>query len=102
LFAKASSGDIEFPNIFKSVGNNYPFIVQLEQKGEICLETLVIFEKIFGFLKRVKINDTTYWPEYRKKVEKYMSFLDVELDYYVGVVKTLLIEDYYENYGKYI
>jgi hypothetical protein len=28
--------------------------------------------------------------------------LDVELDYYVGVVKTLLIEDYYENYGKYI
>jgi hypothetical protein len=26
----------------------------------------------------------------------------VELDYYVGVVKTLLIEDYYENYGKYI
>lgn len=102
LFAKASSGDIEFPNIFKSVGNDYPFIVQLEQKGEICLETLVIFEKIFGFLKRVKINDTTYWPEYRKKVEKYMSFLDVELDYYVGVVKTLLIEDYYENYGKYI
>jgi len=102
LFSSASNKDLEFQDIFRSLKGHYPFIVQLEQKGEICLETLVIFEKIFGFLKKVKIDDTTYWPVYCKKIDKYMSFLDVELDYYVGVIKTLLIEDYYENYGKYI
>jgi hypothetical protein len=26
----------------------------------------------------------------------------VDVEYYVGVVKSLLIEDYYDNYGKFI
>ena len=100
LFDTGTDQDIEFNDIFKSVGGDYPLIIKLEKQGEICIETVVIFDMLFDFLNNVRIGDTTYWPVYKKKVKDYMSFLDVDREHYVGVVKTLLIEDYYENYGQ--
>jgi hypothetical protein len=94
--------EIEFNDIFKSVSGDYPLIVQMEKNGEICFETLVIYDMIFKFVDKVRINDTTYWPIYTKKIKDYSSFLTVDVEYYVGVVKSLLIEDYYDNYGKFI
>lgn len=102
IFDNGTEENIEFNDIFKSIDGDYPLIVRLEKRGEICLETVVIFQKIFGFIDNVKIQDTTYWPIYKKKIKDYMSFLDMDTKYYVDVVKNILIEDYYENYGKFI
>ena len=102
LFTRASEENIEFNSIFKSIDNDYPFIVFLEKRGELSLETLIIFEKIFTFIDKVKINDTTYWPIYTKKVKDYMSFLDIDVNYYVNVLRDILIDDYYEDYGQLI
>ena len=102
LFAAGTEKEIEFNDIFKSVSGDYPLIVQMEKNGEICFETLVIYDMIFNFVDKVRINDTTYWPVYTKKIKDYSSFLTVDVEYYVGVVKSLLIEDYYDNYGKFI
>jgi hypothetical protein len=102
LFTRASEENIEFNSIFKSIDNDYPFIVFLEKRGELSLETLIIFEKIFAFIDKVKINDTTYWPIYTKKVKDYMSFLDIDVNYYVNVLRDILIDDYYEDYGQLI
>jgi|TARA_B100001093_G_C26514461_1_gene878957 hypothetical protein len=102
LFMMGTERGIEFNDLFRSIEGDYPLIVQMEKNGEICFETLVIFNMIFNFVDNVRIDDTTYWPIYIKKVKDYSSFLTVDIEYYVGVIKTLLIEDYYENYGKFI
>ena len=100
IFDAGTDQDVEFNNIFKSVDGDYPLIIRLEKQGEICIETVVIFDMLFDFLNNVRISDTTYWPVYKKKVKDYMSFLEIDRVHYVGVVKTLLIENYYDNYGQ--
>tara|TARA_B110000037_G_scaffold202786_1_gene245268 strand:- start:519 stop:1199 length:681 start_codon:yes stop_codon:yes gene_type:complete len=100
IFNTGTEHDIEFNNIFKSVNGDYPLIIRLEKQGEICIESVVIFDMMFDFLDRVHSGDTTYWPVYKKKVKDYTSFLKVDVKHYVEVVKNLLIEDYYDNYGQ--
>ncbi len=102
IFDKGLEEELEFNQIFKSVNGNYPLIIRLEKMGDICVETVVVFDMIFDFINNVRIADTTYWPVYKKKVKDYTPFLKVDVPRYVGVMKTLLIEDYYENYGQYL
>jgi hypothetical protein len=102
IFDRGTVEGLEFNQIFKSVNGDYPLIIRLEKMGEICIETVVVFDMIFDFLNNVRINDTTYWPIYKKKVKDYTSFLKIDVPHYVGVMKTLLIEDYYDNYGQYL
>lgn len=102
IFDKGLEEELEFNQIFKSVNGNYPLIIRLEKMGDICVETVVVFDMIFDFINNVRISDTTYWPVYKKKVKDYTPFLKVDVPRYVGVMKTLLIEDYYDNYGQYL
>tara|TARA_Y100000389_G_scaffold171195_1_gene178710 strand:+ start:3610 stop:4308 length:699 start_codon:yes stop_codon:yes gene_type:complete len=102
IFDKGLEEELEFNQIFKSVNGNYPLIIRLEKMGDICVETVVVFDMIFDFINNVRIADTTYWPVYKKKVKDYTPFLKVDVPRYVGVMKTLLIEDYYDNYGQYL
>ena len=102
IFDRGLEEDLEFNQIFKSVNGNYPLIIRLEKMGDICVETVVVFDMIFDFINNVRIADTTYWPVYKKKVKDYTPFLKVDVPRYVGVMKTLLIEDYYDNYGQYL
>jgi len=102
IFDKGLEEELEFNQIFKSVNGNYPLIIRLEKMGDICVETVVVFDMIFDFINNVRIADTTYWPVYKKKVKDYTPFLEVDVPRYVGVMKTLLIEDYYDNYGQYL
>jgi len=102
IFDRGLEEELEFNQIFKSVNGNYPLIIRLEKMGDICVETVVVFDMIFDFINNVRIADTTYWPVYKKKVKDYTPFLEVDVPRYVGVMKTLLIEDYYDNYGQYL
>jgi hypothetical protein len=102
IFDRGLEEELEFNQIFKSVNGNYPLIIRLEKMGDICVETVVVFDMIFDFINNVRIADTTYWPVYKKKVKDYTPFLKVDVPRYVGVMKTLLIEDYYDNYGQYL
>jgi hypothetical protein len=74
--------------------------MQLENRGDISLETLIIYDKIFNFLERVKINDTVYWPLYKTKCKKYSTFLDININYYTKKIKEIMISDFYDDFGK--
>jgi|TARA_B110000977_G_C10874195_1_gene414841 hypothetical protein len=102
LLESAIEEELSFNQILKSVDGEYPLIMRLERRGEISLETLVIFDKIFGFLDRVKINDTTYWPLYKKKCQKYSAFLDINNEYYKSTLVDIMVDDFYEDYGKHL
>lgn len=99
ILSKSAERELEFDQILKSVGGDYPFITKLERQGYIKLESLIVFDKMFGFLNRVKINDTTYWPMYKTKCLNYSEFLDINIDYYKDILREVMVDDFYEEYG---
>lgn len=70
--------DIIFDKIFESIDGQHPLIVKLWLQEEICLETVVILNAIFGFIQREsgKISDTIIWPDTQRKIEKYTPFVN--------------------------
>jgi hypothetical protein len=74
--------------------------MQMERRGIISIETLVILDKILDFLEDVKMRDTIYWPIYKRKCKKYSGFLVINSKSYTKKVKEILLDDYYEEYGK--
>tara|TARA_B100000941_G_scaffold279551_1_gene245142 strand:- start:3256 stop:3948 length:693 start_codon:yes stop_codon:yes gene_type:complete len=92
--------ELTFNESLKSINSEYPLIMQLENRGDISLETLIIYDKIFNFLERVKINDTVYWPLYKTKCKKYSTFLDININYYTKKIKEIMISDFYDDFGK--
>ena len=51
IFDRGIVEGLEFNQIFKSVNGDYPLIIRLEKMGEIYIETVVVFDMIFDFLK---------------------------------------------------
>jgi hypothetical protein len=72
--------DIIFDKIFESIDGQHPLIVKLWLQEEICLETVVILNAIFGFIQREseKISDTIIWPDTQRKIEKYTPFVNFD------------------------
>ena len=54
---------------------------------------------MFGFVDKVNINETTYWPLYKFKCQKYSAFLDINIDYYKDILKKVMVDDFNEEYG---
>lgn len=96
----SSKNKLKFDEIFKCIDGEYPLVMQMERRGMISIETLVILDKILDFLDRVRINDTIYWPIYKRKCKKYSGFLVINNKTYTKKVREILLDDYYEEYGK--
>lgn len=65
-----------FDDLFK--GDPHPLIITRYLEGTISLETLVILDKITGFVERSKISETIIWPDLKRKLLKYRPFVDVD------------------------
>lgn len=98
---KAVEKDLRFDNIFKSLNNEYPLIMKMENIGEICLETFVILNKLFNVLdgQSKYIRDSIFFPMYKKKIDNYGQFLDINIEYYKTMFRKIIIEDYWDEYG---
>lgn len=100
ILASAIENELSFDEILKSVNGEYPLIMQLERRGDISLETLIVFENIFKFLDKVKIKETTYWPMYKMKCKKYASFLTINNEHYMDILRNIMLDEYYDTFGK--
>jgi len=60
----------------------HPLIVNKYLQEEISLETVVIINKLTGFMKKAdkEITETIIWPEVSLKIRKYDPFVKVDLD----------------------
>lgn len=69
-----------FDELFAMKENQYPLIVQEYLAGEINLETLAIFENLFGVMNKLdaQITDTIVWPDIKLKVQKYAPFVKMD------------------------
>lgn len=100
IMESAVKNELTFNEIFECIDGDYPLVMQMERRGLISIETLVILDKILDFLDNVKINDTIYWPIYKRKCKKYSGFLVINNKSYTKKVRKILLDDYYEEYGK--
>jgi len=101
IINKAVENDLRFDNIFKSIKGQYPFIMKMENLGEISLETFIIFDEMFDILntQEEKISDSIYFPMFKKKCKNYSVFLNINIDYYKDLFKNIILDDYYDEYG---
>ena len=71
----------------------HPPILKKYLGGEISLETLVIFEKIFSFGKKFnrKLKDPV-WETVNMKMKKYVPFLNINVFHYKKILREIVDE----------
>jgi len=80
LVQYSKGNGLSFDDLFKSENGAHPRIVTLVMDKTIELETLVILDIMVGFMKRSKITETIFWPEFSRKVSKFKPFLKQHVD----------------------
>ena len=63
-------------------GNNYPLAIEKFLQDEISLETVVILDRLTGFMRRADrtITETIVWPDLSKRIRKYGLLLRFNAD----------------------
>ena len=71
----------------------HPLILKKYLGGDISLETLVIFEKIFSFGKKFnrKLKDPV-WETVNMKMKKYIPFLNINVFQYKKILREIVDE----------
>ena len=71
----------------------HPPILKKYLGGDISLETLVIFEKIFSFGKKFnrKLKDPV-WETVNMKMKKYIPFLNINVFQYKKILREIIDE----------
>jgi hypothetical protein len=86
---------LQFDDLFRISSNTsdggretHPPIIKMLLQEEIHLETVVILEKMLGFVPRLNksITETLVWPELSSKIVKYKTFLSVDLHEFKKIV----------------
>ena len=74
-----------FDEMLKARGegnNNYPLVIEKFLQDEISLETVVILDRLTGFMRRADrtISETIVWPDLSKRIRKYGLLLRFDKD----------------------
>lgn len=86
---------IDSPNdLLRSDGGDYPILLTKTLQKEIHIETLCILNSILNFFPMwsKKITDTIRWPDYRRKVQKFATFLSFDDVKYKSILKKVINE----------
>ncbi len=69
-----------FDEMLECKDNEYPVVIQAFMQEEICLETVVILNKLTRFIERAdgQITETIMWPDISRKVNKYDPFVMID------------------------
>jgi hypothetical protein len=71
----------------------HPLVLKSFLSGKICLETLVIYDRIFGFSKKFdkKLLDPV-WETVSLKIKKYSPFLHIDVFSYKKILREIINE----------
>jgi hypothetical protein len=71
----------------------HPPILKKYLGGEISLETFIILEKVFSFVKKFdkKLTDPV-WESVSLKIKKYIPFLNINIFQYKKILRDLINE----------
>ena len=84
-----------FNDLFKVEDGQHPKLLVLFMQKEVTMETMVILNNIFDFVKiwDKKITDDIIYPKISRKIRKYGAFLSVSVDKYKLLTKETLLAD---------
>jgi hypothetical protein len=84
-----------FNRMLKVNDGNYPPLLTLALRKEIQIETVIILNNILGFVPNwsKQITDSIRWPDYRRKIDKYASFLPQDVVKYTLILKKMMNND---------
>ena len=93
---KEQSNELLSENKLEDVFNcskGHPIILKKFLSGQLSLETLVIYEKIFGFSKTFdKKLDDPVWETVSLKIKKYTPFLNIDVFSYKKLLREIIDE----------
>ena len=77
--------------VFDCSNNKHPIVLKKYLGGEISLETLMILEKVFSFVKNFdkKLTDPV-WETVSLKIKKYTPFLNINVFPYKKILRELI------------
>jgi len=77
-----------------SCSKGHPPVLKKFLSGNISLETLVIYDRIFLFGKNFdKKLDDPVWKSVSMKMKKYSSFLNIDVPHYKNILKEVVLGD---------
>lgn len=84
--------ELDNPNVVLATNGDYPMLLTKALRKEITFESLCLLNMILKFLPmwETKIADTIRWPEYRRKIVKYTSFLPQDNVKYKLILKKVI------------
>ena len=84
-----------FNSLFEVKDGQHPKLLGLYMQKDVTIETLVILNNIFNFIKiwDKKISDDIIYPKVSRKIRKYGAFLNVNVDKYKQLTKETLLAD---------
>lgn len=84
ILLELEKNNLNFDSIFKCQKNEHPYILKAYLRKDICIETLVILDKLFSIVKLFDstIDDTLVWPDISRLMKKYRPFLKIEREKY--------------------
>jgi len=93
---KEQSNELFSNNELESVFNcskGHPILLKRYLGGDVSLETLVIFEKIFSFRQKFdeKLDDPV-WETVSLKIQKYKPFLNIDMFKYKKILRDIVDE----------
>ena len=90
---KICSDSSQFNSLFKIENGQYPPLLNLFLQKEVTIETLVILNNIFDFVRiwDKKISDDIIYPKISRKIRKYGAFLTVNTSKYKELTKKTLL-----------
>jgi len=71
-----------FDELLVSDNGQHPLIISEYLSGTICIETVVILDKLTRFMSRAdrQISETIVWPDVSRKIRKYGFFVNPNLE----------------------
>jgi len=72
--------ETNFDDLFTAAHSPYPNIVYYYLQEEVCIETVVILNKLTNFMQRARVKDVIVWPEISQRINKYSVFINTDLE----------------------
>jgi hypothetical protein len=89
LIQECEDSGIDTKSIFVVSKGQHPYIIKAYLRKTIGIETLVILEKLTGFINKFdsEINDTIVWPDISRLIKKYKPFLVIDVEKYDAIFR---------------
>ena len=89
LIQECEDSGIDPKAVFTISKGQHPYIIKAYLRKTIGIETLVILEKLTGFINKFdsEINDTIVWPDISRLIKKYKPFLVIDVEKYDAIFR---------------